>query len=387
MKNNSMAVGAIALLVGLAVGYFALSGQKEIAEVEKVVEVEAKAETNPVNIRVQAVIGMQTTEVKMLKDFMADVTKLTDGEVTFEVLPAGAVVGVKETLDAVDSGLVDGGFAWTHYWSGKHPAAMLFGSPVAGAGVGIDNIAFVSWFQNAGGKELYDRLWDEMGMNVKGFMLQPVGPEALGWFKEPINSMDDFRKYRFRTPPGLPGQTYKDIGVASVAMGGGDILPALEKGTIDAAEWCCPKPDMDFGFHKVLKHYYLQGLHQVVVNADMYLNKDVYNSLTDHQKLSFEVAANAALMKGMSARIYDNGQALHELTSKHGVILHDTPADYFPAYMNAANALLEKNSKENAFFAEVWQSQKDFALIAVPFWSGAQSSNAQLGMAYANSLK
>ena len=160
MKNNSMAVGAIALLVGLAVGYFALSGQKEIAEVEKVVEVEAQAETNPVNIRVQAVIGMQTTEVKMLKDFMADVTKLTDGEVTFEVLPAGAVVGVKETLDAVDSGLVDGGFAWTHYWSGKHPAAMLFGSPVAGAGVGIDNIAFVSWFQNAGGKELYDRLWD-----------------------------------------------------------------------------------------------------------------------------------------------------------------------------------------------------------------------------------
>ena len=345
------------------------------------------AQAKEVNIRVQAVIGMQTTEVKMLKDFMSDVTALTGGEVTFEVLPAGAVVGVKETLDAVDAGLVDGGFAWTHYWSGKHPAAMLFGSPVAGAGVGIDNIAFISWFLNAGGKELYERLWDEMGMNVKGFMLQPVGPEALGWFKEPINSMDDFRKYRFRTPPGLPGQSYKDIGVASVAMGGGDILPALEKGTIDAAEWCCPKPDMDFGFHKVLKHYYLQGLHQVVVNADMYLNKDVYNSLTDHQKKAFEVAANASLIKGMSARIYDNGVALHELTTKHGVILQDTPADYFPAYMNAANALLEKNSAENAFFAEVWQSQKDFAEIAVPFWSGAQTSNAKLGMAYANSLK
>ena len=90
-------------------------------------------------------------------DFMDDVTALTGGEVTFEILPAGAVVGVRETLDAVDSGLVDGGFAWTHYWSGKHPAAMLFGSPVAGAGVGIDNIAFLSWFLNAGGKELYDR--------------------------------------------------------------------------------------------------------------------------------------------------------------------------------------------------------------------------------------
>ena len=263
----------------------------------------AAVQAKEVHIKVQAVIGTQTTEVRMLKDFMSDVTALTGGEVTFEVLPAGAVVGVKETLDAVDSGLVDGGFAWTHYWSGKHPAAMLFGSPVAGAGVGIDNIAFLSWFQFGGGKELYDRLWDEMGMNVKGFMLQPVGPEALGWFKEPIKSMDDFRKYRFRTPPGLPGQTYKDIGVASVAMGGGDILPALEKGTIDAAEWCCPKPDMDFGFHKVLKHYYLQGLHQVVVNADLYLNKDVYNSLTDLQKKAFEVAANASLSKGISARI------------------------------------------------------------------------------------
>ncbi|GIR51175.1 MAG: hypothetical protein CM15mP60_2360 [Alphaproteobacteria bacterium] len=141
------------------------------------------AQAKEVHIKVQAVIGVQTTEVKMLRDFMDDVTALTGGEVTFEVLPAGAVVGVKETLDAVDAGLVDGGFAWTHYWSGKHPAAMLFGSPVAGAGVGIDNIAFVSWFHFGGGKELYDRLWDEMGMNVKGFMLQPVGPEALGWFK------------------------------------------------------------------------------------------------------------------------------------------------------------------------------------------------------------
>ena len=338
-------------------------------------------------LRIQSVLPNTADEVVMLKAFGDDVAALTGGSLKIEVLPAGAVVGPRDIMDAVDAGLVEGGFAWTHYWGGKHVAANLFGAPVAGAGVGLDNIAFLSWFQYGGGKELYDRLWDEMGMNVKGFMLQPVGPEALGWFKEPITSMDDFRKYRFRTPPGLPGQTYKDIGVASVAMGGGDILPALEKGTIDAAEWCCPKPDMDFGFHKVLKHYYLQGLHQVVVNADMYLNKDVYNSLTDHQKKAFEVAANAALMKGMSARIYDNGQALHELTTKHGVILQDTPADYFPAYMQAANALLERESAGNEFFAEVWQSQKDFARIAVPFWSGAQSSNAQLGMAYANSLK
>jgi len=98
-------------------------------------------------IRVQSVIPAKADEVFMLNDFAKDVLALTDGSLKIEVLPAGAVVGVKETLDAVDKGLIEGGFAWTHYWSGKHPAAMLFGSPVAGAGVGIDNIAFVSWFQ------------------------------------------------------------------------------------------------------------------------------------------------------------------------------------------------------------------------------------------------
>lgn len=362
------------LTKGAAVAAFGLAVTASAAMAERV-------------LRVQTVISAKADEVVMLKNFADDVTALTDGEITFEILPAGSVVGVKETLDAVDAGLIDGGFAWTHYWSGKHPAAMLFGSPVAGAGVGIDNIAFLSWFQFGGGKELYDQLWDEMGVNVKGFMLQPVGPEALGWFKEPIASMDDFRKYRFRTPPGIPGQTYKDIGVASVAMGGGDILPALEKGTIDAAEWCCPKPDSVFGFQKVLKHYYLQGLHQVVVNADLYLNKDVYDSLTPLQQRAIEVAANASLSKSMSYRIYENGKALKDLTENHGVILHDTPADYFPAYMNAAKASLEKNAAENAFFAEVWQSQKDFAEIAVPFWAGSQASNAALGKAFADQVK
>ena len=340
-----------------------------------------------VTIRVQSVLGTKSDEVHMLNEFANDVRELTDGSVNIEILPGGSVVGNTDIIDAIDAGLLDGGFAWTHYWGGKHPAANLFGAPIAGAGVGLDNIAFLSWFQYGGGKELYDRLWGEMGVNVKGFMLQPVGPEALGWFPEPINSMDDFRKLRFRAPPGMVGQAYKDIGVASVAMGGGDILPALEKGTIDAAEWCCPKPDSVFGFQKVLKHYYLQGLHQVVVNADMYLNGDVYNSLSTMQKKAIEVAANASLSKSISYRIYENGKALKDLTENHGVQLHDTPADYFPAYMNAANALLQKASDENEFFAEVWQSQKDFAAIAVPFWAGAQASNASLGKAFADSIK
>ena len=338
-------------------------------------------------LRIQSVLPNTADEVFMLNEFGKDVAALTNGSLTIEVLPAGAVVGPRDVMDAVDAGLVEGGFAWTHYWGGKHVAANLFGAPVAGAGVGLDNIAFLSWFQYGGGKELYDRLWDEMGVNVKGFMLQPVGPEALGWFPKPIESMDDFRQMRFRAPPGMVGAAYADIGVPAVAMGGGDILPALEKGTIDAAEWCCPKPDSVFGFQKVLKHYYLQGLHQVVVNADMYVNRDFYDSLSEVEQKAMEVAANASLSKSMSYRIFENGKALKDLTDNHGVILEDTPADYFTEYMAAAKNALQAAADENEFFAEVWQSQKDFADIAVPFWAGAQASNAGLGKAHADTLK
>ncbi len=338
-------------------------------------------------LRIQSVLPNTADEVVMLNEFGKDVAALTGGSLTIEVLPAGAVVGPRDIMDAVDAGLVEGGFAWTHYWGGKHVAANLFGAPVAGAGVGLDNIAFLSWFQYGGGKELYDRLWDEMGVNVKGFMLQPVGPEALGWFPEPITSMDDFRQMRFRAPPGMVGAAYADIGVPAVAMGGGDILPALEKGTIDAAEWCCPKPDSVFGFQKVLKHYYLQGLHQVTVNADMYVNRDFYDSLTEIEQKALEVAANASLSKSLSYRIFENGKALKDLTDNHGVILEDTPADYFTEYSAAANKALQAAADDNEFFAEVWQSQKDFAAVAVPFWAGAQTSNANLGRAYADTLK
>ncbi len=346
----------------------------------------SSATTAETLIRIQSVIPTSADEVVMLQDFAADVTALTNGEVRFEVLPAGAVVGVNETLDAVDAGLIEAGFAWTHYWSGKHPAATLFGSPAAGSGVGLDNLAHISWYLYGGGRELYERLWDEMGVNVVGFLLQPVGPEALGWFKEPITSLADMQGLRFRTPPGIPGQIYNEIGVSAVAMGGGDILPALERGVIDAAEWCCPKPDSVFGFQNVLKNYYLQGLHQNVVNADIYINKDVWNGLTEQQQKAIEVSANAALIKAHSYRILENGKALKMLTEEHGVIVQETPEEYFTAYADAALRVFERNAAENAFFKEVWDSQKAFAEMAIPFWATQQEANARITGGYAARL-
>ena len=142
-------------------------------------------------LKIQLTFPKTSYDGQIVKMWTDRVTKLTRGELKFELLSKGEVVGMKETLEAVDKGLVDGGAAWTHYWSNYHPAAMLFGSPVAGGGIGLSTKSWLAWYFDNGGKALYDRMWDEMGMNVKGFVMASSGPEALGWFKEPINSMAD----------------------------------------------------------------------------------------------------------------------------------------------------------------------------------------------------
>jgi TRAP-type mannitol/chloroaromatic compound transport system substrate-binding protein len=137
----------------------------------------------------------------------------------------------------------------------------------------------------------------------------------------------------------------------------------------------------------VLKHYYLEGLHQVVVNADLYINGDVWKSLSPTQQKAVEVAANASLMKTVAYRIHENGIALKELTEKHGVILHDTPPAYFKEYGDAAMKNFEKNAAANPFFKKVWDSQKAWAATAIPYWARAQKTNAAMGGAYAEVLK
>ena len=135
-------------------------------------------------------------------------------------------------------------------------------------------------------------------MNVVGFMVQSAGPEALGWFKEPIKSVADLQKRRFRTPPGIPGAIYKEMGVPAVFLPGGEIIPSAERGVLDGAEWCCPVTDIAFGFQQAFKHYYLQGLHQNVVNADIYINRRrLEQAPPGRAKAIFEIAATASLME------------------------------------------------------------------------------------------
>jgi TRAP-type mannitol/chloroaromatic compound transport system substrate-binding protein len=338
-------------------------------------------------IRMQMAVPTAADEFKMVQKLVQRIDLMTNGRLKIELLPDGAVVGAFEILDAVDKGLVESGFAWSHYWSGKHAAGMLFGSPSGGAGLGLDQLAFVSWYTEAGGKELHREWFDQhLKVNVVGLMIQPVGPEALGWFKEPIRNLDDLRKRRFRTPPGIPGAIYKEMGVPAVAMPGAEIIPSAERGVLDAAEWCCPVTDLAYGFQRAFKYYYLQGLHQNIVNADIYFNKNVWNKLPKDVQAIVEGAAMMSMMESLSYRIHANAVALTELTAKHGVQVMETPPDYAPAFMAATKKVLESEAAKNPFFKKVLDSQTAFARQVMPYWASIQKVNQQLGEAYVKSL-
>jgi TRAP-type mannitol/chloroaromatic compound transport system substrate-binding protein len=156
--------------------------------------------------RMKIQTGVPTASIyfELMKNFGDRVDKMSGGRIKMEILPDGAVVNAFEILDAVDKGVVDGGFAWTHYWSGKNTAAALFSNPAAGAGTGMDQMSHMAWLMQGGGNALYEKLFTEgLKVNIKPFMMQPMGPDPLGWFKTPIASIADMRKLKYRSPPGL----------------------------------------------------------------------------------------------------------------------------------------------------------------------------------------
>jgi len=332
------------------------------------------SEAGKVKIRIQSVIPTKADEIVMLKDFGKNVSDLTNGYVTIEVLPAGAVVGVKETLEAVDKGLIEGGFAWTHYWSGYHPAAMLFGSPVAGAGVGIDNIAFVSWFMYGGGRELYDQLWKEMGMNVKGLMLQPVGPEALGWFKEPIKDLSELKGMKMRFF-GLGAKVMTKIGVSTQLLAGADIYPALERGVIDATEYSMPTNDIKYGFYQIAKNNYFPGWHQQSSVSEFLMNKTKYDALPAAYQEMIRSATYTQVIYTHAKADSEQFGAMKTMREKHGVTIHRWKDDQLAVFEKAWLEVVAEESAKDALFKEFADSYFAFR-NGFKIWGDAQALKA-----------
>ncbi len=340
---------------------------------------EAGAQTQ-VRLRIQSSVPAAATQFEGLQMFADRVQRMSGGRVKVDVLPLGAVVGLTEILEAVDRGVVEAGYAWTHVWSGKHPAAGLFGSPPAGAGTGMDQMSHMAWLIAGEGGELLRQLYrDALRTKVVPFPLMGVGPEALGWFKQPIQTLSDFRKVRFRTPPGLPGEIYRELGITAVSIPGPEILPAAQRGVIDAAEWGFPSDDLAFGFHRVWKNYYLQGLHQSTVVADLVINGDVWARLPADIQAMIETAALATNVEHYALLLSRNGIALKELVEQHGVVLRDTPREYFEEFPKATARVLDRYAAQDAFFKKVLESQRKFARTVLPYWVNNHRTNLFLG--------
>ena len=190
----------------------------------------ALAQDDPIKIRLQAAVPSASIYYELLQRYADRIGKMSNGRVAIEVLPDGAIVSAFEILDAVDQGIVEAGYAWTHYWSGKHPAAGLFSNPMAGAGSGMDQLSHVSWLLEGEGNALYKRFYTEiLGVDIEPFMVQPMGPDPLGWFARPIESVADFQKLKYRSPPGITGEIFKEMGIAAVGLPGGEIVPSASQ--------------------------------------------------------------------------------------------------------------------------------------------------------------
>jgi TRAP-type mannitol/chloroaromatic compound transport system substrate-binding protein len=315
---------------------------------------------------IQTVVPSSSLYFQLLERFVKQVETMSAGRLKGEVLPAGAVVPPFQVLDAVSNNVVNAGYAWGNYWSGKNSAFVLFAN--VPASTGLDQNGLVAWFYRGGGDKLYDELLHNvMHLNVKAFFMQPMGPDPLGWFKKPIKNMEDFAKFKYRAPPGIPGETYKDMGVAAVAMPGGDIVPAAQRGVIDAAEWIGPADDRNLGLQKIWKYYYLQGLHQQTDVGQIVFNGDFWKSLPPDLQEIIKVAVMANVAETINASTYDNAMALHELHDKYGVHVENTPQDYYPKFIASEKKVTAAYAAKNPFFKKVLDSEIKFAKQIYPY--------------------
>lgn len=333
--------------------------------------------------RIQTALPAASMYFDILKDFGANVDTMSGGRLKTEILPVGAIVGFFEVMDAVDKGIVEGGFTWAHFFSGKRPAAYLFADqPTVG---GMDQFAYLSWFYEGGGNELYkDFIDNDLKANMVAFINLMSGGQPLGWFKEPIKNLADFQKLKYRSPPGITGELFTGMGVSAVALPGGELVPAAQRGVIDAAEWINPGEDIRLGLHQVWKHYYLQGFHQASDLGSIIVNKDFWNKLSPDLQAIIKTAAKASVTDSIAVNIKRNAAAIKELQEKHGVTIHDTPADLYPAFLKSSAAIMEKYSAKDPFFKKVADSQKEFAALTVPYWTKLLGLYTSLGEAALN---
>jgi TRAP-type mannitol/chloroaromatic compound transport system substrate-binding protein len=291
-------------------------------------------------------------------DYVNKVNEMSGGRLKIEMLPAGAVVKAFDLLDAVHKGTLDGGHGVTAYHVGRNPAFSLFGT---GPSFGMDANMILAWFYYGGGKELYEELQHKiMGLDVVGFVTGPMPTQPLGWFKKgAIKGPGDFKGMKFRTV-GLSKDNYEKLGAAVVALPGGEIVPAIDRGVIEAAEFNNASSDRLLGFPDVAKHNMLQSYHQPCEVFEVLFNKKKYDALPADLKAVIKYASEAASADMSWKAIHRYSIDFWEMEEKQGVKYHRTPESVLKAQLKAWDEIVADKTKE-PFFAKVIDSQKKFA--------------------------
>jgi TRAP-type mannitol/chloroaromatic compound transport system substrate-binding protein len=291
-------------------------------------------------------------------DFVAKVNEMSAGALKIDLLPSGSVVKAFDLLDAVSTGTLDGGHGVLVYWYGKNPALALWGS---GPAFGMDSNMLLSWHKYGGGKELLDGIYQSLNMNVVSFPYGPMPTEPLGWYKKPIQSAADFQGLKFRTV-GLGIEVYTAMGAAVNALPGSEIVPALDRGLIDAAEFNNPSSDRALGFTDVSKIYMMQSFHQSAETFEILLNKAKYDALSDQLKAIVAGAVDAS-SANMSWKAVDRySQDYIDIQEKDNVKVYKTPDDVLQEQLKIWDQVVAaKSTDENPWFKKVLDSQKAFA--------------------------
>jgi TRAP-type mannitol/chloroaromatic compound transport system substrate-binding protein len=311
----------------------------------------------PISMRWQSTWPSKDIFHEYANDFAKKVNDMTGGDLKIEVLPAGAVVPAFQLLDAVSKGVLDGGHGVLVYHYGKATALALWGS---GPGYAMDANMLLSWHKYGGGKELLEKIFASIGANVVSFPYGPMPSQPLGWFKKPITKPEDMQGVKFRTV-GISIDVFTGMGAAVNALPGGEIVAAMDRGLLDAAEFNNASSDRILGFADVSKICMLQSYHQNAEQFEISFNKDKFNALPPKMRAVIENAVEAA-SQDMSWKAIDRySKDYIELQTKDNVKFYKTPDPVLKKQLEIYDEVVKKKAGENPLFKEIVESQLAFA--------------------------
>jgi len=319
---------------------------------------------SPVVIKMQGAWGAKDIFNEFAEEYVKRVNEMAGGRLRIDYLVAGSVVKPFEVTDAVSKGVLDAGHTVPVYWYGKSKVASLFGS---GPINGCDAHMTLGWIYRGGGLELYRELLQKLGLNYVGFFALPMPTQPLGWFKKPITDAKQLKGLKYRTV-GLAADLFQQMGAKVTQLPGGEIIPALERGVIDAFEFNNPTSDMRFGAQDVIKNYQMGSFHQAMEFFEICVNKKRFDSLSAELKAILQYAAEAASSANFWTGLDNYSRDLQILKDKHKVNVIRTPKAVFVEQLKAWDVLNNKLSSEDPFFKKVVDSQRAWAKRVAYYW-------------------